>query len=98
MLMFMAGLETDTEELKRSGLASFIIALFGVVVPLAGGFGIAMACHVASSDLSANELMQNIFYRNYINGYFCKYHSRNFEGNGERFPPKQELRFSEPQL
>jgi len=61
MLMFMAGLETDTEELKRSGLASFIIALFGVVVPLAGGFGIAMACHVASSDLSANELMQNIF-------------------------------------
>lgn len=61
MLMFMAGLETDTEELKRSGLASFNIALFGVVVPLAGGFGIAMACHVASSDLSANELMQNIF-------------------------------------
>lgn len=61
VLMFMAGLETDTEELKRSGLASFIIALLGVAVPLAGGFGVAMACHVASADLSANELMQNIF-------------------------------------
>lgn len=61
VLMFMAGLETDTEELKRSGLASFIIALFGVLVPLAGGFGVAMICHVASSDLSASELMQNIF-------------------------------------
>lgn len=61
VLMFMAGLETDTEELKRSGLASFIVALFGVLVPLAGGFGIAMACRVASLELSASELMQNIF-------------------------------------
>ncbi len=61
VLMFMAGLETDTEELKRSGLASFIVALFGVLVPLAGGFGIAMACRVASPELSASELMQNIF-------------------------------------
>lgn len=61
VLMFMAGLETDTVELKRSGLASFIVALFGVLVPLAGGFGIAMACRVASPELSASELMQNIF-------------------------------------
>ena len=61
VLMFMAGLETDTEELKRSGLASFVIALMGVLVPLAGGFFVAMACHVASSELSASELMQNIF-------------------------------------
>lgn len=61
VLMFMAGLETDTEELKRSGLASFVIALLGVLVPLAGGFLVAMACHVASPELSASELMQNIF-------------------------------------
>ncbi len=60
-LMFMAGLETDTEELKRSGLASFIIALFGVLFPLAGGLGIAIACHVASPELSASELLQNMF-------------------------------------
>lgn len=61
VLMFMAGLETDTEELKRSGLASFVIALLGVLVPLTGGFLVAMACHVASPELSASELMQNIF-------------------------------------
>lgn len=61
VLMFMAGLETDTEELKRSGLASFVIALVGVLVPLAGGFGVAYACHVASSDLPANEILQNVF-------------------------------------
>lgn len=61
ILMFMAGLETDTEELKRSGLASFVIALMGVLVPLAGGFAVAYGCHVASADLSSSELLQNIF-------------------------------------
>lgn len=37
-LMFTAGLETDTAELKKSGKASLVIAMFGVLVPLAGGF------------------------------------------------------------
>lgn len=37
ILMFMAGLDTDLEELKKTGLASFVIALIGVAVPLAAG-------------------------------------------------------------
>ncbi|MFQ9516267.1 MAG: cation:proton antiporter [Eubacterium sp.] len=37
VLMFCAGLETDINELKKCGRASFIIALLGVVVPLIGG-------------------------------------------------------------
>lgn len=41
VLMFCAGLETDIKELKASGKASFVIALCGVIVPLAGGFGLA---------------------------------------------------------
>ena len=41
VLMFSAGLETDIKELKKCGLASFVIALIGVIVPLAGGFGAA---------------------------------------------------------
>ena len=61
VLMFMAGLETDTQELKRSGLASFIIALFGVIVPLLGGLGVAYVCNVASKDLPTTELLQYIF-------------------------------------
>lgn len=61
VLMFMAGLETDTQELKKSGLASFIIALLGVIVPLLGGFGVAYVCHVASKDLPTSELLQYIF-------------------------------------
>lgn len=38
VLMFSAGLETDIQELKKAGLASFVIALLGVIVPLVGGF------------------------------------------------------------
>lgn len=37
VLMFCAGLETDVNELKKCGLASFVIALLGVIVPLIGG-------------------------------------------------------------
>lgn len=37
ILMFLAGLDTDLDELKKTGFASFIIALIGVIVPLVGG-------------------------------------------------------------
>ena len=39
ILMFNAGLDTDMEELKKTGFASFIIAVIGVIVPLASGLG-----------------------------------------------------------
>ena len=42
MIMFGAGLETDLGELKRSGLKAGLVALMGVLVPLALGFGIAV--------------------------------------------------------
>ena len=41
VLMFTAGMETDIKELKKTGAASFIIALIGVLVPLGGGFLLA---------------------------------------------------------
>ena len=37
VLMFCAGLETDINELKKCGKASFIIAVLGVIAPLIGG-------------------------------------------------------------
>lgn len=37
LLMFNAGLETDLSELKQNGVASFVTAIFGVVLPLLGG-------------------------------------------------------------
>ena len=42
LLMFSAGLETNLNELKRTGLAAVLIAVVGVVVPLILGFAISM--------------------------------------------------------
>ncbi len=40
MLMFIAGMETDINNLKKQGVASFVIAILGVLVPFILGFGI----------------------------------------------------------
>ena len=64
VLMFCAGLETDIDELKKSGKASFIIALMGVIVPLAGGFGVAWYFNrpgMLESTADTSLLLQNIF-------------------------------------
>lgn len=37
ILMFRSGLETDMRELRQKGGAAFLIALMGVILPLAGG-------------------------------------------------------------
>lgn len=57
VLMFTAGLETDIRELKKSGKASFIIALLGVLVPLGGGF--LLAHYFYGSE--PNAFLQNMF-------------------------------------
>lgn len=42
MIMFSAGLETDLKELKNTGGKAALIAAFGVIVPLALGFAVAV--------------------------------------------------------
>ncbi|MBE5979494.1 MAG: cation:proton antiporter [Hungatella sp.] len=64
VLMFCAGLETDTAELKKSGKSAFIIALIGVIVPLFGGFAVASFFNrpgVISSDATCSLFLQNMF-------------------------------------
>lgn len=64
VLMFCAGMETDIKELKASGKASFVIALLGVLVPLAGGYFCAFFFNrqeMIASDASASIFLQNIF-------------------------------------
>lgn len=65
VLMFIAGLETDVKELKKTGIASFIIAIIGVVVPLIGGFAVAYFFNkegvIDSSDVTASKFLQNAF-------------------------------------
>lgn len=62
VLMFEAGLETDINELKKTGKASFLIALLGIVVPIVGGLGIAYFYNGSELFTSGNrQLLQNIF-------------------------------------
>lgn len=58
VLMFAAGLETDINELKRTGKASFLIALIGVIVPMLGG---AAAAYFFNDSADGNKMLQNIF-------------------------------------
>jgi Kef-type K+ transport system membrane component KefB len=60
VLMFTAGLETDMKELEKTGKASMVIALLGVVVPLVGGFIVATLFN-KGSQADAHIVMQNIF-------------------------------------
>ena len=60
LLMFCAGLETDLSELKANGVASFIVAMCGVIVPLAGGF-IAYALYFHVDVSSFHECMKAVF-------------------------------------
>lgn len=67
VLMFTSGMETEIQELKRTGKASFVIALAGVVIPLLGGF--AVGTFFTNPALTVNNVpgpegtlfLQNIF-------------------------------------
>lgn len=64
VLMFCAGMQTDIDELKKSGKASFVIALIGVIVPLLGGFLLAWFFNRPdriASDATCNVFLQNMF-------------------------------------
>ncbi len=63
VLMFTAGMETNLQELKKSGLASFIIALLGVIVPIGGGFLLSRIWGIGtnSSGGMSSAFMQQLF-------------------------------------
>lgn len=54
VLMFSAGLGTDVEELKESGKSAAVIALFGVAIPLIGGFVLASFFNTGSDAFLEN--------------------------------------------
>lgn len=56
VLMFGAGLQTDFEELKRSGKAAFFIALCGVAVPLGAGYVLA-----SFYNTGVDAVLENVF-------------------------------------
>ncbi|MEG1426450.1 MAG: cation:proton antiporter [Oscillospiraceae bacterium] len=64
VLMFCAGLETDIGELKKSGKASLVIAIIGVIVPLVGGYFVSFFFNTPdriASDATGSVFLQNVF-------------------------------------
>lgn len=58
VLMFNAGLETDLVELKQAGKSGFIVAMTGVIVPLAMGFGFGV---LFNGYGTSQQLIENVF-------------------------------------
>lgn len=60
VIMFTAGLESDISQLKSTGKDSFIIAAFGVVIPLIGGTIVAYIFNDGSLT-TVSTILQNVF-------------------------------------
>ncbi len=60
VIMFTAGVTTDLQELRHAGKAGFLIALFGVLVPLVSGLGIGWLSNTMgwTQDMS---MLESIF-------------------------------------
>ncbi len=61
LIMFSAGLETDTKELKKTGLASLLVASAGVLLPLACGFLIAAGFFGGFADMDTTKVLKCVF-------------------------------------
>jgi Kef-type K+ transport system membrane component KefB len=62
VIMFTAGLQTDVVELRKAGKASLVIALVGVLIPMAGGTAVAYIFNRGGLTLqNTSVLLQNIF-------------------------------------
>jgi len=60
LLMFSAGLETDLKEMKKTGFASFLVALAGVFVSLIGGT-IYYMCFYGWSAVGSESFYRAVF-------------------------------------
>lgn len=59
VIMFTAGVTTDLQELRHAGKSGFLIALFGVLVPLVSGVGVGWLSNAMGwTDMS---LLESIF-------------------------------------
>src|SRR5687768_14123837 len=50
ILMFLAGMETDMTTMRQVSVSAFIIALGGVILPFAGGFGVGYAFDLTTTE------------------------------------------------
>ncbi|MGI6214047.1 MAG: cation:proton antiporter [Christensenellales bacterium] len=62
LIMFSAGIETDISQFKKTGVASVVITVLGVVFPLALGFIVACAFNGGFTGLTRPQIISNLFY------------------------------------
>lgn len=62
LIMFSAGIETDIGQFKRTGGASVVITILGVVFPLGLGFLVACAFNGGFGSLTHRHIIENLFY------------------------------------
>ena len=60
LIMFSAGLETNLQELKKSGFQALIIACVGVFLPMAGGTLLYM-CMYGFAEAGSDEFFKAVF-------------------------------------
>ncbi|MCM1537281.1 MAG: cation:proton antiporter [bacterium] len=60
LLMFSAGLGTDLKEMKKTGVAAFLIACCGVFVPLVGGT-VLYSCFYGWGALGSDHFLKAVF-------------------------------------
>ena len=60
VLMFSAGMGTDINELKHSGRDGFLVALLGVIAPLAMGTALAWSA-AAAGMIESSGMLENVF-------------------------------------
>ena len=60
LLMFLAGLDTDIDEIKKNSVACIVIASIGVIVPLIGGTACYYFYFEAGAD-SYEEILRAVF-------------------------------------
>lgn len=61
VIMFNAGMGTDIGELKKTGKAGFIIAMAGVLIPLAMGAGLMYFFNQGELAMPGNKMLQDLF-------------------------------------
>lgn len=59
LIMFSAGLETNIKQIKATGIASIVITLFGVILPMLLGFLVA---GILPGGFSKETVFRNLFY------------------------------------
>lgn len=61
LIMFSAGLETNTKDLKETGVASLLVAAAGVILPLGCGFLIAAAFNGGFKGIDSFQILKYVF-------------------------------------